>query len=46
MRQRDQKVKRRAYKRDVTKKRETLEKRREKRREKRGFGKVGTSMLN
>ena len=37
MRQREQKVRRRAYKRDVRKKRE-------KRREKRGFGKVGTSV--
>ena len=40
MRQREQKVRRRAYKRDVRKKREILEKRREKRREKRGFGKA------
>ena len=46
MRQREHKVKRRAYKRDVRKKRERLEKRREKRREKRGFGKVGKSMYN
>ena len=39
MRQREQTVRRRAYKRDVRKKRERLEKRREKRREKSGFGK-------